>query len=464
MPLARRIGLFDATMVVMGGIVGAGIFLNPAIVARETGSYPSMLGAWLIGGVCALIGAFVYAELGARRPLAGGQYVYLREALHPSVGFLYGWALLVVIQTGGMADCAIAFARYFEQLFPVRLAETTLAAIVMAGLTLVNCLGVAAGNRLQSVLMVLKIVALAGLVVCGFAVHPAAADTVAAGGSAPAGLALGSAPAGEGLGAALIPVLFCYGGWQTACFVAGEMKDPRRDLPRALVLGVLGVIALYTLVAIACSRALGLSHLAVSLAPASEVAMRALGERGATIIAGCIAISTLGFLSQSVLTAPRVYFAMAQDGLFFESVGRLSERTRAPVVAIVLQGILAVAIAYSGEYEAILRMVVSMDFVFMGLTAATLFVFRRRDLAPATAAEREPEPEREPEAEPERDPREPEARMPGHPITTLVFIGICAWVVVAVWLRDPFRAVCGLALTIAGLPVYLLWNRRRKLT
>lgn len=439
MPLARRIGLFDATMVVMGGIVGAGIFLNPAIVARETGSYPSMLGAWLIGGVCALIGAFVYAELGARRPLAGGQYVYLREALHPSVGFLYGWALLVVIQTGGMADCAIAFARYFEQLFPVSLAETTLAAIVMAALTVVNCLGVAAGNRLQSVLMVLKIAALAGLIVCGFAVQPAAGAAVAGSGAA-AGLALGPAPAGEGLGAALIPVLFCYGGWQTACFVAGEMKDPRKDLPRALVLGVLGVIALYTLVAIACGRALGLSHLAVSIAPASEVAMRALGSRGATIIAGCIAISTLGFLSQSVLTAPRVYFAMAQDGLFFESVGRLSERTKAPVVAIVLQGILAVAIAYSGEYEAILRMVVSMDFVFMGLTAATLFVFRRREEPPANA------------------------RMPGHPVTTLVFIGICAWVVVAVWLRDPFRAVCGLALTIAGLPVYLLWNRRRKLT
>lgn len=454
MPLARRIGLFDATMVVMGGIVGAGIFLNPAIVARETGSYPSMLAAWLIGGVAALIGAFVYAELGARRPLAGGQYVYLREALHPSVGFLYGWALLVVIQTGGMADCAIAFARYFEQLFPIRLAETTLAAIVMAALTAVNCLGVGAGNRLQSVLMVLKIVALAGLVVCGFAVAPVAMGAApAAAGGAPAGLALGPAPAGEGLGAALIPVLFCYGGWQTACFVAGEMKDPRRDLPRALVLGVLGVIALYTLVALACSRALGLSHLAVSLAPATEVAMRALGTRGATVIAGCIAISTLGFLSQSVLTAPRVYFAMAQDGLFFESVGKLSERTKAPVVAIVLQGVLAVAIAYSGEYEAILRMVVSMDFVFMALTASTLFVFRRRELGfdPATSPQR-------------GAAREPQARMPGHPFTTLVFIAICAWVVLAVWLRDPFRAVCGLALTILGLPVYLLWNRRRKPT
>jgi APA family basic amino acid/polyamine antiporter len=422
-PLARRIGLFDATMVVMGGIVGAGIFVTPANVARETNSYPSMLLAWLVGGLAALLGAFVYAELGARRPLAGGQYVYLREALHPSVAFLYGWALLLVIQTGGMAACSIAFARYFEQLLPTGLPEGAIAAVVMAGLTLVNCLGVAAGSRLQSALMLMKIAALAGVVICGFAVHPAPV--------APA------APGGEGVGAALIAVLFSYGGWQTACFVAGEMKEPRRDLPRALVLGVLGVIALYTLVALACARALGLQRLAASAAPASEVVIRALGSRGASIIAACIAISTLGFLSQSVLTAPRVYFAMAQDRVFFAAVGRLSERTQAPVTAIVLQGTWAVLLALSGTFDALLNMVVSMDFVFMALSASCVFVFRRRE------------------------PGSPFA-VRGHPITTLSFIAICAWVVAATWRHDPGRALWGLALTLAGLPIYLLWNRRRK--
>jgi APA family basic amino acid/polyamine antiporter len=421
MPLARRIGLFDATMVVMGGIVGAGIFVTPARVARETGSYSFMLAAWLTGGAAALLGAFVYAELGARRPQAGGQYVYLREALHPSIAFLYGWALLLVIQTGGMAACAIAFARYFQQLFATGLSEDWLAALVMAALTLVNCLGVAAGSRLQSVLMLLKIVALAGLIVCGFAVAPAV-----------------PAPAAEGpgLGAALIPVLFSYGGWQTACFVAGEMKEPRRDLPRALVLGVLGVIALYTLVALACARALSLGALAASNAPASEVATLALGSRGATLIAACIAISTLGFLSQSILTAPRVYFAMAQDGVFFKSVGRLSERTKAPVTAIVLQGVLAVVIALSGTFDTILNTVVSMDFVFMALSATCVFVFRKRE--PKGGFE-----------------------MPGHPFTTSAFIGICAWVVVAVWLHDWRHALYGLLLTLAGLPAFLIWNRRR---
>jgi APA family basic amino acid/polyamine antiporter len=422
-PLARRIGLFDATMVVMGGIVGAGIFVTPASVASETGSYRQMVFAWLIGGAAALLGAFVYAELSARRPLAGGQYVYLREALHPSVAFLYGWALLLVIQTGGMASCAIAFAAYFEILVPTGLSEGTVAAIVMAGLTLVNCLGVAAGSRLQSALMVLKIAALVGLVACGFAVPTAA---VAAKG-----------PAGHGLGAALIAVLFSYGGWQTACFVAGEMKEPRRDLPRALLCGVLAVIVLYTLVALACARALGLVHLAASTAPASEVATRALGPRGATIIAACIAISTLGFLSQSILTAPRVYFAMAQDQVFFASVGRLDPRTSAPVVAIVLQGAWAVVLAASGTFDALLRMVVSIDFVFMALSAACLFVFRRRQ--PRSGFE-----------------------MPGHPLTTLGFIAICAWVVAATWSRSPLRATYGLGLTLIGLPVYLLWKRPRR--
>src|SRR2546430_11000461 len=167
--LARRIGLFDATMVVMGGVVGSGIFVTPAIVASLTTTSAEMIGAWLLGGVVALLGAFVYAGLSRQRPFAGGQYVYLREAWHPAVGFLYGWALLLVIQTGGMAVCAMTFARYFRQLAGIALPEGALAALVMAVLTLVNCLGVAAGARVQSALMVLKIAAIATLVAIGFA-------------------------------------------------------------------------------------------------------------------------------------------------------------------------------------------------------------------------------------------------------------------------------------------------------
>jgi len=418
--LARRIGLFDATMVVMGGIVGSGIFVTPAIVAASAGSAPKMFAAWLLGGIAALLGAFVYSDLSAKRPEAGGQYVYLREAFHPALAFLYGWALLVVIQTGGMAACAITFARYFAQLSGIGLHEGLIAALAMALLTVINCLGVAAGSRVQSALMVTKIAVLAALIGGGlFLGHASAAVSTAHEGA---------------IGTALIPVLFSYGGWQTACFVAGELKDPRRDLPRALVAGVLGVILLYTGVALACTRVLGLEKLAASAAPAMDVAKATLGEKGASLIAAGIAISSLGFLSQSILTAPRVYFKMAEDGVFFAAVAKVHEKTRVPVTAIVLQGTLAALIALLGTFEIIVRYVVSIDFIFFALTAACIFVFRRRGET---------------------------SSMPGHPFTTLVFIAICLFVVQATFLHDPGHSLIGLALTIAGLPVYLLWRKRR---
>ena len=418
--LARRIGLFDATMVVMGGIVGSGIFVTPAIVASWTRTRAEMLAAWAVGGAAALLGAFIYADLSRRRPFAGGQYVYLREAYYPALGFLYGWALLLVIQTGGMAVCAMTFARYFGPLAGLPLSESAVAALAMAALVAVNCLGVAAGARTQSGLMVLKIAALCAVIGCGLVGAPAAVS--------------GGVNAGSSFLAALIPVLFSYGGFQTACFVAGELKDAQRDLPRALVAGVCFVIVLYLGAAFACDRILGKEALQRSAAPAMDVAVRVLGARGANLIAAGIAISSLGFLSQSILTAPRVYFAMAEDGVFLRGVGRIHPRTRAPVVAIVLQGTLAIALALWGTYEILLRYVVAVDFIFFALTASCLFVFRRRG--------------------------EP-VQMPGHPLTTLLFIGVCVAVVIATFVHDPSHSLIGLGLTFAGLPVYLLWRRTR---
>ena len=210
------------------------------------------------------------------------------------------------------------------------------------------------------------------------------------------------------------------------------MKDARRDLPRALIAGVLGVVALYAGVAIACLRVLGKAGLEQSAAPAMDVAERVVGPAGAALIGAGVAISSLGFLSQSILTAPRVYYAMAEDGAFFRGVARVHPRTRAPVTAIVLQGAVAIGLALAGTYEVLLRYVVSIDFIFFALTAACLFVFRRRG--------------------------EP-VRMPGHPLTTLLFIAVCAAVVISTFARDPVHSFTGLALTLAGLPVYLLWRR-----
>jgi APA family basic amino acid/polyamine antiporter len=426
--LVRRLGLFDATMLVMGGIVGSGIFVNPAEVARHVANPGWIVGAWLVGGAIALAGAFVYAELAARRPEVGGQYAYLRDAWGPMPAFLYGWALLLVIQSGGMAAVAITFARYFLELTGWPVADAAVAAAALILLCAINCLGVRAGSSVQSGLMLLKIVAIAALVGCGLLLAPHASAAGAP--VATTGI--------EALGAALTPVMFAYGGWQTASFVAAEMRDPRRDLARGVLMGVSGVILLYAAVALTCVLVLGPAGLAATPTPASAVMRLALGDTGATLIALGIAISALGFLSQGILTAPRVYFAMAEDGLFFRRIARVHPRTRVPVAAILLQGAAAILIALSGTYGQILSYVVSVDFIFFGLTAGALFVFRREDRTGAGF------------------------RVPGHPWTTALFILACAIIVVATIWTAPRDSAIGFAILLAGVPACLFWQRRRR--
>jgi APA family basic amino acid/polyamine antiporter len=244
---------------------------------------------------------------------------------------------------------------------------------------------------------------------------------------------------------AMVPVLFAYGGWQTSNFVAEEIREPRRNLPRALVAGVLGVIALYLGVNYVCVSVLGPAGLAATPTPASAVMQRAFGAAGSRWIALGIAISALGFLSQSILTAPRVYFAMARDGLFFRSVGWLDPRHGVPSVAILLQAAMAIVIALSGRYDQILSYVVSMDFLFSGLTAATLFVFRRRDSADARAGR-----------------FSALARVPGHPVTTALFIAVVWLVVINTIAKYPVNTAIGFGILLAGIPVYFAWNRRRR--
>jgi APA family basic amino acid/polyamine antiporter len=434
--LARRLGLFDATMIVMGGIVGSGIFINPYVVAQQVHTPVLILGAWLVGGMVALAGAFVYAELAARRPEVGGQYAYLREAFHPSIAFLYGWTLLLVTQTGGMAAVAVTFSRYFLEITHAPMADWMVAVAALALLTIINCLGVRAGSSVQNALMVLKIAAIAALVVCGlmFVKDGHATWTRVLDRQPSLGLL-------ASMGAAMTPVMFAYGGWQTSSFLAGEMRNPRRDLARGIIFGVLGVIVLYLAVNFVYLHALGADGLAQTTTPASFVMRLALGERGAALIAVGIAVSTLGFLSQGMLTAPRVYFAMAEDKVFFKNVAWLDRRTRAPVVAIALQGALAVVIALSGRYEHILNYVISVDFVWFGMTAVTLFVFR----APRFA---------------ERSGYSDGFRVPGHPWTTAFFVTACALVVGATVYNYPKNSVIGWGILAAGVPIYFFWRWR----
>lgn len=417
-------------MLVMGGIVGSGIFINPYVVAEQVHTPALIMGAWIVGGVIALAGAFIYSELAQRLPQVGGQYAYLREAYHPLFGFLYGWTLLLVIQTGGMAAVTVTFARYFLELTGWRASEAALAVIALTVLTILNCLGVKTGSTVQSALMVTKIAAIAFLVGCGFLfVHtPKLQWTPIA--DRPVSLSLLSE-----FGAAMVPVLFAYGGWQTTPFMAGELKDPRRDLPRGLLLGVIGVIVLYTSVSLVCLRALGPAQLALTRTPASAVMHTALGNLGSNIIACGIAISTLGFLSQGILTAPRVYFAMAEDGAFFRSVAWVHPSTRVPVIAIALQSVWTMVIMLTGRYEQILNYVVSMDWIFFGLSASCLFVFRRRCTGEA------------------------DALMPGHPWTTAIFCIICIFVVINTVIRYPANTLIGVGILLSGIPIFFLWRR-----
>jgi APA family basic amino acid/polyamine antiporter len=277
--------------------------------------------------------------------------------------------------------------------------------------------------------MLLKTGAIAALVVAGIALGGHAAAVPAMEPVEGFGLL-------RAIGAAMVPIAFAYGGWQTATFVAGEMRDARRDLSRGLIAGVAGVVVLYLSVNFVCLRVLGPGGLDRTGTPASEVMRIALGERGAQWIAIGIAISTLGFLSQGMLTAPRVYYAMARDGVFFERVGRLSTRTAAPVTAIVLQGILAAVIACSGKYGQILNFEVTVDFISFGMTAAALFVFRRR--LPAG---------------------EGIYRAPGHPFTTAVFVLSCAGIVGSAIAASPANSAIALGILAAGVPVYWYWSR-----
>ncbi|MBZ5727621.1 MAG: amino acid permease [Acidobacteriia bacterium] len=419
-------------MIVMGGIVGSGIFINPYVVALHVHTPFLILGVWLAGGALAMLGAFIWAELATRLPGAGGNYLYLRVAWHPAVAFVYGWVLLLVTQTGGMAAVAVTFARYFREISGARWSDGAIAAAALLGLTAINCLGVRAGSNVQSALMLTKAAAIAGMVVLGLAlgggrIHP---------------LPLLDRPVSFGLvaaiGAAMTPIAFAYGGWQTASFVAAEMRDPRRDLSRGLVLGVSGVVLLYLSANFVCVKVLGPAGLAATRTPASAVMRAALGESGARWIAVGIAVSTLGFLSQGILTAPRVYYAMARDGLFFASVGRLSARTGAPAVAIVLQGIAATIIALLGKYEQILNFEVSVDFILFSMIAASLFVLRRREGRASGGGI---------------------YRVPGHPYTTALFVLACLAIVASTVWSNPANSAIGLLILLTGIPVYLYWSR-----
>src|SRR6266568_2447556 len=434
---ARRLGLFSGTMAVVGGIIGGGIFRTPATVAERLHSPSLVLLAWVIGGIVALIGAFCFGELGQRRPRAGGGYVYLRETFGPLPAFLYGWTLVLVIATGAIAAVAVTFADYTLAL--VGLPSTYSVPLAVAAIlfhTAINYIGVRPAAITQNIFTMLKLVALAILIVVGvFAVTPTVPYR------ALPSLTVAS-PVGA-IGAALVPILFTYGGWQQTNFIAEEIIEPERNLPRALVLGVAVVVVVYLLANVAYLRVLGPGGLAATSAPAAAVMRAVLGPAGGTVIAAGIAVSTFGFLNLVILVTPRVLQAMAADGVFFPRLAVLHREYRTPTAAILVMATWSIVLTLSGTFSQLVDYVAFGDWIFFGLTVAGLFVYRARDRRAGVT------------------PPSGAFRVPGYPYTPALFVLAAALVVASSIGANPKNAAIGTGLLALGIPVFAYWRTRR---
>lgn len=421
-------------MSVVGGIIGGGIFRTPATVAERVGSPAGLLLAWVIGGGIALIGAFCFGELGQRRPRAGGGYVYLRETWGPLPAFLYGWTLVLVIATGAIAAVAVTFANYalalagLPERFTVPVAVGAI--VLLAG---INYVGVKPAAITQNIFTILKIVALAILIAAGLLL------------AAPVESAVG--PSGRpaaGLGAALVPILFTYGGWQQTNFIAEEIIEPERNLPRALVLGVVIVVTVYLLTNLAYLRVLGHAGLAASTAPAADTMQALLGPVGGKFIAAGIAVSTFGFLNLVILVTPRVLQAMAADGVFFAKLAELHPVYRTPTAAILALAGCAIVLTLTGTFGQLVDYVTFGDWIFFGLTVAGLFIYRKREQGAGSRQQHGP------------------FRVPGYPVTPALFVLAAGFVVYSAIRSNPINALIGAGLIALGIPVYLYWSRERR--
>jgi len=437
----RELGLLDSVVVVAGGIVGVGIFANPSNVARVVREPVLILLVWAAGGVVALIGAFVWAELASRYPQVGGQYVYLQRAYHPVVGFLYGVALLFIINGGSLAAVAILFASYVDRSFvplgPIGIRVA--AALALVVLTAVNAVGVRAGTRTNNVLMGAKVLGMLALVGLAFGrgSSPASHFDVS-----PA--VFGSVSIHLWL-TALVPIMFAYGGWQSCASIAAEIRDPARNLAKANVLGVIVVVALYLSLNLAYLWVLTPDQIAASPALAADVARTVAGTAGARFVALLIVVSSLGFLAVVILTGPRLIYAMAADGLFFRRAATLHPRYHTPVFALWFQAAVSLALLTTNTYDQLLSYVVFADWLFFGLTAGALVIVRGRH-ATANAA----------------SPMAPEdaiARMPGHPWTTGLFIVVAAGIVLNSFFAYPTQSLIGSAILAAATIVFFVLRR-----
>ncbi|HEX7486445.1 MAG TPA: amino acid permease [Vicinamibacterales bacterium] len=433
--LPRVLGFTSVVGILVGTVIGSGIFVAPNRIADLVGSPQLILAVWVIGGVLSFFGALAFAELGAAFPQAGGMYVYLRESYGPLVAFLFGWTLFFVIDSGAIATLSVAFsARYLPYFVPLSpVASKMVAVTLIAILVVVNILGVRYGAGLQNLLMFIKFGAIVSVSLAVFAfAHGSASHFLEPAPAAWSGGLVGN------FGAALVLSLWAYKGWEAVTFSSGEIRNPQRNMPIGLLAGTATVVVLYLSTNLAYLYVFPADQIARSSRIAADVMDVAIGPIGASLIAGVILCSITGAANGNVLTAPRVFFAMARDGLFFRKFGDLHPTLLTPHVSILATGAWAAVLSVTGTFEQLATYVVFGQWIFFGLTVAAVMVLRAR-----------------------RPDLVRPYRTWGYPVTPVVFILAALYISVSTVVTQPLNAAAGLALILAGVPAYLYWNKHR---
>ncbi len=452
--LVRQLGLFDSTMVMMGIVIGSGIFLTTGIMAKSIPSAGLILVAWLVGGLLTLAGALTYAELGAAMPEAGGQYVYLKEAYGPMAGFLFGWTMFFAYQTGVIAALALAFAEYVGHFIPslgtknviltldIPILQGSLSYSLSMGqitgigvivvLSLFNFIGVGLGKLIQNLFTVIKIGTIAGIIILGFAIGKGVSPNLVLN---PTGMDFGALI--MAIGVALVAVAWAFDGRNNINFVAGEIKNPRRNLPLALIFGTLGITLLYVLIHYIYLYALPVSDMEGVVRIAEKATGALFSAATGSFISILVLVSVFGSLNGSILVGPRVFYAMARDGLFFRKVAQVHPRFRTPGYSILYQAVWASLLTLLGTFEQIFTFAMFIAIAFWIVATASVFTLRKK---------------------------RPDLPRPyktwGYPFVPAIFILTSCGILLNTLLEKPVEALAGIFLTVLGIPAYLYWKRR----
>lgn len=430
--LKRTIGSRDLTLLVIGNVIGSGIFLVPSAVMRQSGeSMTVAMSVWLVGGLLSLMGALSYGELGSMDPEAGGLYAYVRDAFGVFPAFLYGWTLFFVIGAGTVAALAVACADYMTQFAPMTSLEKTIIAIALIALmAVINIRGTKGSTSVQNLTTLVKVIAIVAmsalLIWMGDGFEITTVSTTA------------TSVSTTGIGLSIISVLWAYEGWQYVTFVAGETKDPQRTLPKSLILGTSLLIAIYIVANYAYVAALGTAGVAASDRVASEAVAKVIGPTAGKFIALAIIISMYSAAHATVITAPRVYFAMAKDGVFFKQLAKVHPVFGTPATAIMASCVWAAILAASGTFDQLLTYVVFIGWIFYALGAAAVIALRiKRPNVPRPF------------------------KVPGYPLTPALFVLAAAAIVGNTMYAQPRDSAIGIGVVLLGIPAYLLWKRAK---